>query len=257
MIPIVFDSIKRILPIAVDGIEIKAINSTTKDSLEYPKHSPKKYIAIGGNRLSRGFTLEGLSINYFIRTTNYSDALLQMGRWFGYRPGYLDCCKIFTTQDSLDKFNSTTRCIEELEIEFKKMEQQGKDPKSFELRVRKHPGTLEITRPSLLKNAKTVKWSYQDQLEMTTQFIVEKRQIESVWENFKLNIAPNFNKKESDLLTYKTTGTEIIKILMNQPNNFDSDRNNQMAMFIELCNSKGLLQNWTIALKSTGTAGII
>jgi hypothetical protein len=257
MIPIVFDSIKRILPIAVDGIEIKAINSTTKDRLEYPKHSPKKYIAIGGNRLSRGFTLEGLSINYFIRTTNYSDALLQMGRWFGYRPGYLDCCKIFTTQDSLDKFNSTTRCIEELEIEFKKMEQQGKDPKSFELRVRKHPGALEITRPSILKNAKTVKWSYQDQLEMTTQFTVQKEQIESVWENFRLNIAPCFNKKESDLLTYKTTGSDVIEILRKQPNNFDSDRINQMAMFIELCNSKGLLQNWTIALKTTGTAGIV
>jgi hypothetical protein len=255
MVPIVFDAIKRILPNAVEGIEVKAINSFTKDKLEYPKNSPKKYIAIGGNRLSRGFTLEGLTINYFIRTTNYSDALLQMGRWFGYRPGYLDCCKIFTTQDSLDKFNSTTRCIEELEIEFKKMEHQGKDPKSFELRVRKHPGALEITRPSILKNAKTVKWSYQDQLEMTTQFTVEKEKIESVWQNFKTNIAPKFRQgTKSDLLTFETNGKEILEILRNQPNNFKTELVNQMSMFIELCNSQELLKKWTVALKITGAA---
>ena len=185
MSPLVFDSLIPIFINAVKGIEIKAINSYTKDTLEYSKNSPKKIIAIGGNRLSRGFTLEGLTINYFIRVTNYSDALLQMGRWFGYRPGYLDCCKIFTTQDSLDKFNDTTRCIEELETEFIKMEEQGKTPQNFVLRVRKHPGTLKITRPSILKNAKEVKWSYQDSLEMTTQLKVDKENIVNIWDNFK------------------------------------------------------------------------
>jgi len=194
MTPIVYDSLKPFFIAAVEGIEVKAINSVTKEKLEYPKNTAKKIIAIGGNRLSRGFTLEGLTINYFIRVTNYSDALLQMGRWFGYRPGYLDCCKIFTTQDSLDKFNSTTKCIEELETEFIKMEDKGKDPSSFVLRVKKHPGTLNITRPSILKNAFEVKWSYQDQLEMTTNLKVDKQSIDEIWTNFKNEIAPKFEK---------------------------------------------------------------
>lgn len=257
MIPIVYDSLKKILPEAIKGIEVKAINSITREKLEYSKSNPKKYIAIGGNRLSRGFTLEGLTINYFIRTTNYSDALLQMGRWFGYRPGYLDCCKIFTTQDSLDKFNSTTKCIEELETEFKKMEERGKDPSSFVLRVKKHPGTLKITRPSILKNASEVRWSYQDQLEMTTKLDVTKGHIESVWANFKSNIAPNFINKKDGLLTYTIDGSGLIDLLKNQPNNFDFDRINQMVKFIELCNNKGLLNEWTIALKVTGDASTV
>jgi len=257
MVPIVFDSAIKFLPEAIKGIEVKSINSFTNDKLVYPKNSPKKYIAIGGNRLSRGFTLEGLTINYFIRTTNYSDALLQMGRWFGYRPGYLDCCKIFTTQDSLDKFNSTTKCIEELEIEFKKMEYKDKDPRSFELRVRKHPGTLEITRPSILKNAKVVKWSYEDQLEMTTRFNVKKENIENTWNNFCTKIAPKFKSVKDDLLVFSTDGNGIIDILKNQPNNFNSDRINQMSMFIELCNKRGLLNDWTVALKVTGSADVL
>lgn len=254
MIPVVYDSIKKLIPEAVKGIEVKAINSLAKEKLEYPKNSPKKYIAIGGNRLSRGFTMEGLTINYFVRTTNYSDALLQMGRWFGYRLGYLDCCKVFTTQETLDRFNSTTKCIEELEAEFKKMEEQGKDPSSFALRVKKHPGALQITRPSILKNAIEVKWSYQDQLEMTTKFQVTKVRIEEIWRNFRENIAPNFIQKNDTLLTYETTGEQIVKILRDQPNNFNDGmgRINQMSMFIELCNEQGLLNNWTVALKVTG-----
>lgn len=254
MVPIVYDSLKKILPEAIKGIEIKAINSLTKEKLEYPKNSPKKIIAIGGNRLSRGFTLEGLTINYFIRTTNYSDALLQMGRWFGYRPGYLDCCKIFTTQDSLDKFNATTKCIEELEAEFKKMEEKDKDPSSFVLRVRKHPGTLQITRPSILKNAKEVKWSYEDQLEMTTRFNVKKNHIEKTWANFKSQIAPKFDSKKDGLLAFSASGSEIIEILTNQPNNFNSNTISQISKFIELCNKKGILNDWTVALKITSNS---
>ena len=254
MMPMVFDSVKPLLIDAVKGIEVKAINSFTKEKLEYPKNFPKKIIAVGGNRLSRGFTLEGLTINYFVRVTNYSDALLQMGRWFGYRPGYLDCCKIFTTQDSLDKFNSTTKCIEELELEFKKMEEKDKDPTSFVLRVKKHPGTLKITRPSILKNAKEVKYSYQDQLEMTTKFKVDKKNIEGIWSNFQENIAPKFESSKRGLLTYKANGKEIIDILKNQNNNFEKEKCNLMSNFIEVCNSKGLLTDWTVALKISGNS---
>ncbi|MEN2283123.1 Z1 domain-containing protein [Algoriphagus sp. SE2] len=255
MSPLVFDSLVPVFISAVRGIEIKAINSHTKDTLEYPKNSPKKIIAIGGNRLSRGFTLEGLTINYFIRVTNYSDALLQMGRWFGYRPGYLDCCKIFTSKDSLDKFNDTTRCIEELESEFIKMEDQGKTPEKFVLRVRKHPGTLKITRPAILKNAKEVKWSYQDSLVMTTQLKVDKKSIEDIWNNFKNNIAPRFQESErDDILKYKTDAREVIRILKTQPNNFNDNDPEYLTKFIELCFDKGYLSNWTIALKTTGAS---
>lgn len=255
MKPLVFDSLIPVFIDAVKGIEVKAINSFTKDRLEYPKNSPKKYIAIGGNRLSRGFTLEGLTINYFIRVTNYSDALLQMGRWFGYRPGYLDCCKIFTTQDSLEKFNDTTLCIEELEAEFIKMEEQSKTPQNFVLRVKKHPSTLKITRPSILKNAVEVKWSYQDSLEMTTQLKVDKNNIVNIWNNFKNNIAPKFRKSDKDdILIYRTGANEVINILKTQPNNFNEKNPEYLTKFIELCNESGYLNNWTIALKITGSS---
>ena len=252
--PMVFDSIKGYLPEAVNGIEVKAINSITKQKLEYSKASPKKYIAIGGNRLSRGFTLEGLTINYFIRNTNYSDTLLQMGRWFGYRPGYLDCCKLFTTEDAILKYNQTTKCIEELEHEFKKMSRQGSTPENFVLRVKKHPGALKITRPSILKGTVDVKWSYQDQLEMTTLFDVTKSKIDRVWNNFKENIAPKLKSGSSrGFLSYEATGQDVIDLLESE-NNFSTEDISTMTQFIRLCNENNKLNNWTIALKATGSA---
>lgn len=254
--PMVFDSVKKHLPDAVKDIEVKAINSITKQKLEYTKSNPKKIIAVGGNRLSRGFTLEGLTINYFIRNTNYSDSLLQMGRWFGYRPGYIDCCKLFTTKDAIEKYNQTTKCIEELEQEFRKMSRVGSSPEKFVLRVKKHPGVLKITRPSILKNSVDVKWSYQDQLEMTTLFDVRKQKMERVWDNFKNEIAPKL-KVESDIqqgfLSYKASGAEVIDLLRKE-NNFPSDDVLTMVKFIDLCNQKNKLLNWTIVLKTTGSA---
>ena len=252
MRPVSFEFIKGYLLSAIDGIEVKAINSFTGDELNYQDELPCKYIAVGGNRLSRGFTVRGLSINYFIRSTNYSDTLLQMGRWFGYRPGYLDCCRIFSTQKVIEKFNSTTRCIEELEVEFDKMRDQGRSPKNFLVRVKKHPGVLKITRPSILRRTEVIRWSFQDQLEMTTRFDVSKVKMTQVWNSFKRNISPLFtsidSKHNNEFLKAKLHGAEILDFLR-YPNNFDPTTLNSMIKFIELCQTQGALINWTVAVK--------
>jgi hypothetical protein len=260
--PISFETIKNnFLTDAINGIEVKAVNSLTGDKLVYPKNTPKKYIAIGGNRLSRGFTLEGLSINYFVRSTDYSDALLQMGRWFGYRPGYLDCCKLFITMDSMEKYDLVTRTIEELETEFRKMEEKDKTPANFILRVKKHPGALKITRPSILRDTLEVNWSYQDELEETTKFELRKEKIDSVFSNFKNNIVTKLNfepyikqgEKDVSFLVAQTDIQGLISIL-EQENNFGKDRCDSMIRFLQRCQSEKKLQNWTIAIKATGRA---
>jgi len=261
--PISFETIKNNFLIdAIKDIEVKAINSSPiGGKLIYPKNTSKKYIAIGGNRLSRGFTLEGLSINYFVRSTDYSDALLQMGRWFGYRPGYLDCCKLFITNDSMNKYDLVTRTIEELELEFKKMEEKNRTPGNFILRVKKHHGTLKITRPSILRDVKEVNWSYQDELEQTTKFDLRKEKIEQVWADFKNTIVPNFNFKsninedgsEAGFLVAETDISGIVKVLELE-NNFGKERCESIIQFIKLCKEKNKLSRWTIGIKTTGNA---
>jgi hypothetical protein len=260
--PISFETIKNnFLTEAIKGIEVKAINSSTGDKLVYPKNTPKKYIAIGGNRLSRGFTLEGLSINYFVRSTDYSDALLQMGRWFGYRPGYLDCCKLFITRDSMEKYDLVTRTIEELESEFRIMEEKNRTPANFILRVKKHPGALKITRPAILRDTLEVNWSYQDTLEQSTNFDIRREKIKDVWEQFRTNIAgkykfeikKNENGSDAGFLTAQTDIHGILAILR-QENNFRKETCESLIKFIEKCHEVKKLTKWTIAIKTTGRA---
>lgn len=260
--PISFETIKNnFLTDAIKGIEVKAINSSTGDKLIYPKNTPKKYIAIGGNRLSRGFTLEGLSINYFVRSTDYSDALLQMGRWFGYRPGYLDCCKLFITSDSMEKYDLVTRTIEELESEFRIMEEKNRTPANFILRVKKHPGALKITRPAILRDTLEVNWSYQDTLEQSTNFDIRWQKIEAVWHQFKNNIVGKYkfevkkkeNGSDAGFLTAQTDIAGVLEILKLE-NNFTNETRDSIIKFIERCKEVNKLAKWTIAIKTTGRA---
>jgi hypothetical protein len=57
-------------------------------------------ILVGGTQLSRGFTVEGLTISYFRRKAGQADTLMQAGRWFGFRPGYQDLVRLFIRRDS-------------------------------------------------------------------------------------------------------------------------------------------------------------
>lgn len=263
LLPATYQDIKPLLIDAVKGIEVKAINSEIKDELIYSVDSGRngrKFIAIGGNRLSRGFTLEGLTINYFIRDTSYSDTLMQMGRWFGYRPGYLDCCKLFTTYDSIGKFDSTTRTIEELETEFKKMERQNKSPENFIIRVLKDPGVLKLTRPSILKNAVEVNWSYQDKLVQTTQFDLVGVRINNAWTDFQNLIDKHKDsiEKKEGFICINTNMSGFLDFI-NANNSFHNyaDEFSQIKIFLERCKKKAKLKYWTIAIKTKGDAGVL
>ena len=79
----------------ISSIIIREVHQETKIPLEYRDDTITNAIVIGGTSLSRGYTLEGLSISYFLRNTVFYDTLMQMGRWFGYREGYQDLCKIY------------------------------------------------------------------------------------------------------------------------------------------------------------------
>jgi hypothetical protein len=100
---------------------------------------------VGGFSLSRGLTLEGLTISYFLRNSIMYDTLMQMGRWFGYRPEYEDLCRIWMLDDAEDWYRHIAESIEELREELRTMEAANATPREFGLKVRSHPTTLEVT----------------------------------------------------------------------------------------------------------------
>lgn len=133
---------------AVDPIVVQVRNSDkeNKDALDYLGASDGlRVIAIGGNSFSRGLTLEGLCVTYFYRHSQMYDTLMQMGRWFGYRPNYDDLCRIWTSKDIIYSYRYINKAINELKNEIRFMQRRNQAPKNFGLKVRQDPHALIIT----------------------------------------------------------------------------------------------------------------
>lgn len=156
---------------AVSRIQCKRINGTAADVLDYRNHrNGLTVIAIGGDKLSRGLTLEGLSVSYFLRASKMYDTLMQMGRWFGYRPGYVDLCRIYTTPELRSWYEFISVASEELRQEFDRMVEHGSTPRDFGLRVRTHPDGLLITAVNKMKSGTRMQVSFSNSLSETTIF---------------------------------------------------------------------------------------
>ncbi|WP_038912971.1 Z1 domain-containing protein [Dickeya zeae] len=160
-----------VLPDVLNDIDIKMINGTAKDALDYEENQEKglKVIAIGGDKLARGLTLEGLCTSYFLRASKMYDTLMQMGRWFGYRPGYLDLCRLYTSPDLVRWFQHISDAAAELREEFDLMANSGATPREFGLKVQSH-SELMVTSQIKMRSAKTLLLSYSGQLMQTISF---------------------------------------------------------------------------------------
>ena len=144
------------------SIQIKIINSQSSEALNYDDYekTPLNVIAIGGFSLSRGLTLEGLMISYYLRNTAMTDTLLQMGRWFGYRDGYEDLCRIWMRDTSIGDFQDAQVATSELREEFRTLKQSGGTPKDFGLKVSTHMSNLKITSQEKMGKSYILDLSY-------------------------------------------------------------------------------------------------
>src|SRR5690606_9021274 len=124
--------------------------------------------------LSRGLTLEGLTISYYLRASKMYDTLMQMGRWFGYRPGYLDLCRIFTSKELKQWYRFITIASDELREDFEEMNNLRKSPREFGLKVRQHPDVLQITATNKFRYSHDMVLSFSDKLRETSRFIRDK-----------------------------------------------------------------------------------
>lgn len=138
---------------AVFDTHVELINSSRDKATD---DQARNMIAVGGDVLSRGLTLEGLTVSYFYRIVGAADTLLQMARWFGYRPGYEDLVRVWVSPEVADQFRFVSDVSDELSSQIKEMRDLGRTPKDFGLMVRKHPETLAITAKKGAAEAKSL-----------------------------------------------------------------------------------------------------
>ncbi|WP_445359735.1 Z1 domain-containing protein [Microbulbifer sp. EKSA005] len=160
-----WQDVREVLPAIVQTVKVREINGTAGDVLDYETHKGKglNVIAIGGDKLSRGLTLEGLVVSYFTRPSKTYDTLMQMGRWFGYRNGFLDVTRLYAPEVLLKWFRHISDADGELRTDFKTMSAMGATPENFGHRVRTHP-LLQITSAVKMREGSKERCSYSGDL---------------------------------------------------------------------------------------------
>lgn len=147
-------------------------NYASEDRLNYDQN-PHPVIVVGGNTLARGLTLEGLVSSFFLRTSNAYDSLLQMGRWFGYRPGYEDLQRIWMANESPYSLSNWFRKLafveQEIREEIEVMAASGLSPIAVGVKIRSLPG-MAITAAAKMRHAVRAQISYSGSYKQTVVF---------------------------------------------------------------------------------------
>jgi hypothetical protein len=167
-----WDSVVDELAHVLRKVAVRNIHGKSGEFLDYDKQRENGLcvIAIGGDKLSRGLTLESLSVSYFLRTSKMYDTLMQMGRWFGYKDGYVDLCRIYTSGTLISWYKHIAIADRELRMEFVKMFAAGQTPIEYGLKVRSHPQGLRITALSKMRRGTKRMLTFASQLVQTTKF---------------------------------------------------------------------------------------
>lgn len=258
-----------VLADVVSDINIRMINGTAKDVLDYSEHEGTglKVIAIGGDKLARGLTLEGLTVSYFLRASRMYDTLMQMGRWFGYRPGYLDLCRLYTTPELCDWFGHIADASEELREEFDLMAASGATPRDYGLKVQSHP-VLMVTSRLKMRTARDLMLSFSGQLLETVAFYQDpevlaknfdaaRRLLAALGHYDEINPERIRNGSRQIWKGYvwnRVDASEVVDFLLAYRTHPEAHKVNSilLAEFIQSLVAEGELTSWTVVLIGGG-----
>jgi Z1 domain len=261
-----WEQVQNQLHQSVAPIEVRAVNQRTRAaSLDYTAHRDTglRVIAVGGNSLSRGLTLEGLSTSYFYRNSQMYDTLLQMGRWFGYRPGYEDLCRLWMTDEAQDWYRKISEAADELRNDVKRMMRRKATPKDFGLRVRAHPKTLLVTAQNKMRLGETIEIdvSLSEHYQETTRLRRSRNLLQANEEAVKAFLrqlrASGYELRKSPFGKHpnmvcsgvpKQFVSELLQSFTAHPLNLDF--NSDLADFVG-ATTEEKLQSWDVALIDT------
>lgn len=259
--PIEWPDIKARLFTFASKIEVKSVNGKAADGgLDYDAYpNGCMAIAVGGDKLSRGLTLEGLTISYYARLSKMYDTLLQMGRWFGYRNGYADLCRLYTSTQLINWYRHIAVANEELRRELDDMADLGATPENYGLKVRTHPDGMLITAMNKMRNSEKRTVTYAGKLLQITRYyrhsVYNAKNIvftDSWLKKLGISSYPSI-KSRYNFLWQNISPEQVVYFLQNITIHSDcfSASPKIVSQYIMNQAEDGELTNWTVALVST------
>lgn len=262
-----FDEILRNMNDSIYRIHTGIVNKDSKE-VDYllNEDEGERVIVIGGFALSRGLTLEGLMISYYWRNSVMYDSLLQMGRWFGYRNGYKDLCKIFMERDVISDFKFIAMATQELKEDLEINSKRGLTPLQFGIKVRSGQVGLIITARNKMRTSEkvTARVNYSKAIIETLTFSVlddehnqrNKKTIQDFVEEHKSKITTLLDSSERRANKVKgifdVPKSEIVKLIESYIAELGSKFDPSLIRHWLLENNDAQLDKWDVVFP-TGT----
>ncbi|MDC0159965.1 Z1 domain-containing protein [Gemmatimonadales bacterium] len=258
-LPQTWDRIEPHLEDVIASIKIREINGYAGEVLDYKDHEKGglNVVAVGGDKLSRGLTLEGLTVSYFLRASRMYDTLMQMGRWFGYRPGYTDLCRLFTTAEMQEWFQHIAMASDELREDFDRMVASHSTPKEFGHRVRSHP-VMMVTSSVKQRHGSQITISFGGTILETINFRLDRPTVEgnlaatvTLLKAAQRNGVFEVPRRNSLTKVWEGLSADTIVEFLRSYEEHEAARKVKtklLAEYIQAENSKGRLSEWTVVL---------
>lgn len=250
--PFLLKALNRIKTFSVHGTKnLRPRFHQYTHELDYTDQNGVFAIAVGGNRLSRGITLEGLTVSYYLRASKLYDTLMQMGRWFGYRPGYVDLCRVYTTRDLVGHYRHITIATEEMRRDFDEMAARNKTPDDYQLKVMSHPSVLSITSMGKMRETETFRIGFSGDVKQTYEISKNKNDIRNNFinlSNFINSLAkqPNYN---DGLYSWQGDYGNEVKDFISNYNTKQSTVNPRiLSSYIDQLTKTKKITEWSIAI---------
>lgn len=248
-------------------IDVRAVHGTKK-GLEYENTKELNYdeysdgltvIAVGGNKLARGITLEGLTTSYYLRTTKMYDSLMQMGRWFGYRHGYVDLCRLYTTNQIRVWYRHVTMATEDMRQDFDELTRlKGVRPDQFKLKVMSHPGLLSITSLGKMRGIDKLKLGFSGTIPQTYTFPKKKdirtknyKLFLNLIKNFKAPVVSQKGERINQLYWKNISAITISEFLKGYQTDQPNINAEALTGYIKEQNKNNKLLHWDVAVRGS------
>ena len=245
----------------INEFQIEIVNGEVEDALRYRDSRERIIIAIGGDKLSRGLTLEGLTVSYYLRNAANWDTLMQMGRWFGYRERYLDLCRVYMPGDLEAAYEEVLEALVDLEDQLVKAEISGSEPLDFCLVLM---GSAYGKMPTgKMPDKKTyLVGGYGGQLtqkriipidEGSERLVLARQALDNLLKGISIEPTSNASGTRENLLVFREVPAKYVHDFIETidlPRSGNEEETAGVIKYLKDHAAEGRLVNWTVAIPS-------
>ena len=128
-----FEDLLGEMPFWLGDTQVRVVNAETPADSDISWNASSGWVLVGGNKLDRGFTVEGLTTTYMPRRIGGGqvDTVQQRARFFGYKASYGALCRAWLSGPTAEAFERYVEHEERLRGELQTVAAEGKNLKDW------------------------------------------------------------------------------------------------------------------------------